>query len=314
MAFLVRVVLRRAVHAVLLVWLSASTAFVLTHFAPGGYFDGFDVAPATTAAERRHYGLDQPLAVQYGRWLERAARLDFGESLKYRRPVPRLLRERVAASAVLGLTALLLATAVGLPLGTWTGARTRGAGPSAARLLSLAALSLHPLVLSFLLLAAAAALGWFRTPESAAAAASLTDRLRGLVLPALALAIPLAAAVERLQASAIRQALATPALLAARARGVPARTLLWRHAFVLALPPVAAVYGLIVGSVLSGSFIVEIVMSWPGLGALMYEGLLSRDLFLVAGCACAGAALLAAGVLASDLAVVLLDPRAAEHA
>jgi peptide/nickel transport system permease protein len=101
---------------------------------------------------------------------------------------------------------------------------------------------------------------------------------------------------------------------AAAARGCSERRVVWRHAFRLSLKPVIAIYGAIVGSVLSGSFAVEIVTSWPGLGALMYEALIARDLFLVAGCAAMGAILLAIGILAADLALVFADPRIEEPA
>jgi hypothetical protein len=110
------------------------------------------------------------------------------------------------------------------------------------------------------------------------------------VLPAVALALPVAASLERLQSAAFREALADPSVAAARARGIPRGRLLWRHAWRLSLKPVLAIYGIIVGSVLSGSFAVEIVTSWPGLGALTFEALRARDLYLVAGCAAAGAA------------------------
>jgi peptide/nickel transport system permease protein len=87
------------------------------------------------------------------------------------------------------------------------------------------------------------------------------------------------------------------------------RRVVWRHAFRLSLAPVVAIYGIVVGSVLSGSFAVEIVMSWQGLGHLMYQALQARDLYLVAGCAAAGAVSLAGGVLLSDLVLAAIDPR-----
>ena len=102
------------------------------------------------------------------------------------------------------------------------------------------------------------------------------------LLPALALAIPLAATLERLQAQAMVEALAEPYILGALGRGVPRLGLVWRHALRVAVRPVIAVYGIIIGSLLSGSFAVEIVLSWPGLGQLMYDALVSRDIYLVA--------------------------------
>ena len=97
----------------------------------------------------------------------------------------------------------------------------------------------------------------------------MTVTLRHLVLPAVALALPIAASLERLQSRAIREALAEPCIVAAIARGVPRQRVVWRHALRLSLKPVLAIYGITIGSALSGSFVVEIVMSWKGLGDLM---------------------------------------------
>jgi peptide/nickel transport system permease protein len=95
---------------------------------------------------------------------------------------------------------------------------------------------------------------------------------------------------------------------------VPRHRVVWRHALRLSLKPVLGVYGILIGSVLSGSFVVEIVTSWNGLGDLMYRALQGRDIYLVAGCAAAGSLFLAAGVLASDIALALVDPRIEEGA
>jgi peptide/nickel transport system permease protein len=133
--------------------------------------------------------------------------------------------------------------------------------------------------------------------------------LSHLVIPTLALALPIAATLERLQAQSIAEALARPSTLAARARGISDTRILWRHAWRQSLAPMLAIYGIVIGSLFSGSFAVEIVTSWPGLGALMLQALIARDTYLVAGCAAAGAAFLALGVLASDIVHMLVDPR-----
>lgn len=306
---------RRAALAALLVILVSSASFLLVHLAPGDYFSEFGGDPRVAAAERHRLGLDRPVTAQYADWLARAARLDFGESLKYRRPVRQLLLERAGNSVLLGVAALALATGAGLGMGMVTGGR-RGTFAALLRTVSFALLSVPPLVTSFALLLLAAITGWF--PVGGAGPPSpdgdLLHSVRYLVLPAVALSLPIAAALERLQSRALAGALADRSILAARARGIPETRLLWRHALRLSLPPVVAVYGAIVGAVLSGSFAVEVVMSWPGLGALMYEALVARDLFLVAGCAAAGSMFLAAGVFASDLALAAIDPRVQDSA
>ena len=199
-------------------------------------------------------------------------------------------------TVLLGATALLLATLVGVPAGIITGSR-QNVVTSLTRVISLIVVSVPPLVTSFGLLLLAARTGWFPVggfPASGDTTSVLTI-INYLTLPAIALALPIAASLERLQSQAIHEALGEPAVRAALARGCSSTRILWRHALRLSLKPVLAIYGVIVGSVLSGSFAVEIVTSWPGLGALMYEGLVSRDLYLVAGCAAAGSTFLPSG-------------------
>ena len=300
---MIRFLAWRAAGALMLVFAVASAAMLLAQLAPGDYASAIGRDPAIVAAERHRLGLDLPIARQYARWLARVMTLDFGTSLQTERPVAPLVRERAANTAALAIAALLLATFTGIPCGVFTGSRR---GSAAARLLrgaSLLLLSVPPLITSLVLLTLAAATGWL--PVSGMGGPS------HFVVPTLALAFPVAATLERLQSQSIAEALRRPAAAAARARGIPARRVVWHHAWRQSLGPVLAVYGVIVGSLFSGSFAVEIVTSWPGLGELMRQALVARDTNLVAGCAAAGAAFLAAGVLAADVAHVLLDPRLA---
>jgi peptide/nickel transport system permease protein len=313
-----RFMVRRAAFAVLLVLVVSSAALVLAYLAPSD--DAFGTDPAVLAVERQRAGLDKPLPQQYLTWLIKSLRLDFGESLRFRRPVATLIRERAANSALLGLSALALATVIGLPLGVFTGSRRGGALVAAARGASIVLLSIPPLVTSLLLLFIAARTGWLPAgglpsiPAGAGALESASITLRHLCLPSLALALPIAASLERLQSRSMREALEEPCILAALARGIPKGQVIWRHALRLSLKPVLAIYGITIGGVLSGSFAVEVVMSWQGLGDLMYEALKGRDLYLVAGCAAAGSACLAAGILLSDIALAVVDPRVEDPA
>ena len=139
--------------------------------------------------------------------------------------------------------------------------------------------------------------------------AALADVLWHLPLPALALALPLAATFERQQSAALARALATPAVQAARARGLGHSDVVWRHAWRLSLAPVASLGGLALAALLSGAFVVEMIAAWPGLGRLTYDALRARDLPMVAGCALAGATLLSIGLFLSDQIVAAGDPR-----
>ena len=313
---------RRLAFAVLLVAVVSSSGLVLTRLAPGDITSeqvGTGVTAEALAAERARLGLDRPLLVQYGEWLGRAVRLDFGTSLMYGRSVGPLVAERARNTAVLAFVALAVATLIGLPLGVIAGSR-RGAVSSAIRAMSVLMLSLPSLVSSLLLVFVAARTGWLPSGGMTSMASSspgwveaMTDLLRHLVVPAAALALPLAATLERLQAQSTEETMREPYVAAAYARGVSRRRVIWRNALKPALRPVASIYGLICGSLLSGSFVVEIVTAWPGLGRLMYDALRSRDLYLVAGCAAAGGVFLALGSLVSDLALAAVDPRLRIH-
>ena len=306
-----RYLLRRLAFALLLVFVVSSAALLLTRLAP---FDTID--PVERARITAEYGLDRPLAVQYFAWLGGVARFDFGRSLLYSRPVSTLIGERALNTAVLATVALIFATAIGIPLGIYSGSRTRGIGRSIVRAISVLGISVPPLVGSLTLVFLAARTGWL--PVGGMTSASgldmtwtqwLADLARHVPVPALALAIPLAAALERLQSQAIAAAARERFVAASRARGLERMQSLLRHAWPVSLRPVLGLYGVMIGSLFSGSFVVEIVTSWPGLGRLMFDALKARDLFLVAGCAATGALFLAIGTLIADLLLAWTDPR-----
>jgi ABC-type dipeptide/oligopeptide/nickel transport system permease component len=292
---------RRAIAALALVFIVTSSAVLLAGVSPGDYATSFGRTAEQIASERHRLGLDLPVGRQYTRWLTRAVTFDFGESFQYQQPVMDLVRQRAANTALLALSALVVATLMGIPAGVMTGSRRSGLLTRLIRGASLVLLSVPPLIGSLVLITIAARTGWL--PVSG------MEGPASFVVPTLALALPIAATLERLQSQSIREALQRPSMIAAASRGVPGARLVWRHGWRLSLGPLLAIYGVIVGSLFSGSFAVEMVTSWPGLGALMRQALMMRDTYLVAGCAAAGAACLAAGVLATDVAHAFADPR-----
>jgi peptide/nickel transport system permease protein len=313
-----RYLLRRLGFALLLVFVVSSASLVLTRLAPGDFTtieSGTNVDEAARARMRAALGLDRSIQAQYFSWLGGVARLDFGSSLLYSRPVSGLIGERALNTAVLASIALLIATLVGIPLGVYSGS-TRGTGRSIVRVLSVIGLSVPPLIGSLGLVLLAANTGWFPVGGMNSVGgvdmtwtAWLADLAHHLPMPALALALPLAATLERLQSQATEDAMREPFVAASLARGVTNARALMHHAFPVSLRPVLGFYGVMIGSLFSGSFIVEVVTSWPGLGKLMFEALKARDLYLVAGCAATGAIFLAAGTLIADVLLAFTDPR-----
>ena len=310
---------RRLALAGILVFVVASGAFTLVHLAPGDSTSDLvrpGVSSATREAARERLGLDLPFAVQYVRWLGRALRLDLGRSTRYGRPVTDLLGERARNTVILAMSALVVATVAGLWLGVLAGSRAPGAVRTVIGTGSMLAVSVPPLLGSLFLALMAARTGWLPVggmtsagADQLGALARLGDLASHLVLPTVALAIPLAATIERLQSRSLAETLRAPFVRAAIARGIGWNRVIWRHAFPVAVRPIVGVYGIIIGSLLSGSFVVEIVSAWPGLGQLMYEALVSRDSDLVAGCTMAGATFLALGNLVSDAVLLVADPR-----
>jgi peptide/nickel transport system permease protein len=297
---LVRFLLRRGLAALILVFAVTSGALLLAQLAPGDYTAAIGRSPEEIAAERARLGLDRPVLEQYTRWLRRTLTLDLGESFQYQRPVTELVAGAARNTAILASCALIVATVLGIPWGVVTGTRT-GVTAAVLRGLSLVVLSVPPLISSLVMLTIAARTGWL--PVSGMGGIS------HLVVPTLALALPVAALLERLQSKAMTDSMQRPSTAAARARGIPEARVVWRHGWRQSLAPVLGIYGAIVGSLFSGSFAVEAVTAWPGLGATMRQALMARDTYLVAGCAAAGAAFLAAGILAADVVHAFADPR-----
>lgn len=318
-----RFVLRRLLFAIVLVVASSSAALLLTRFGPGDIT--VELGPRATASEvaeaRARLDLDRSALAQWRLWAGRALRFDFGQSFLYRRPVGPLVARAAANTAILGLAALVVATIVGIALGIFTGSRREGVAVALVRAVSVACVSLPPLLTSIGLVFVAARTGWFPLGGMTSSGALdqswgawIVDVAAHLPLPVLALSLPIAATLERLQSQSMADAVRQPFLTAAMARGVPYGGLILTHAWPVSVRSIAAVYGLIIGALLSGSFVVEYVTAWPGLGRLMYEALRARDIYLVAGCAATGAFMLAVGTLAGDLLLAASDPRVRDGA
>lgn len=293
-------VLRRLFVAILFVLVVASTALVLGRLAEGDAASDMVLSGANAdliVAERHRLGLDRPIGSQLASWIAGLARFDLGQSSRFRTPVAGLVADRMRNTAVLAGLALLLATAIGLPLGVFTGTRPRSMIARLVRVGSVALVCCPPIIGTLALVFLGASIGWPSIAQGQ------------LLLPTLALALPLAAMLERLQSQAAAEAFAAPDIVATAARGVPVRRLIWIHAAKPALRPVLGVSGIVVATLFSGSIAVESITSWPGLGQLMLDALRSRDVYLVAGCALGGSSLVAVGNLLADILRAAADPR-----
>jgi peptide/nickel transport system permease protein len=297
-------VARRVVAAVVFVLIVSAASYVVARLAPGDETSADFLAgmsAADIAAKRERLRLDDPVMAQLGHWLTGLVRFDLGQSSAYNRPVRALVVERGLNTAQLAAVALLLATMLGVPLGILTGAYPGKWWARGVVVVSLGLVACPPLVAALGLLFLAVTLGvWSSVPD--------------LVLAAVALGLPVAAMLERVQSQATSEALQAMDLTAAAARGIPPRRLVWRHAARQSLRPVLGIYGVVIGSLFSGSLAVELVTNWPGLGRLLYDAMVSSDVTLVAGCVVVGAICLATGNLVVDIVRAWVDPRVLESA
>ena len=281
-------------------------AFIVVRLAPGGPFDAEQSLPPEIKANlERAYGLDQPLIQQYLHYLGAVLHGDFGPSLKYRDlSVRALIGAGLPVSLTLGLAALLVALAAGVPLGTWAALR-RGTAIDHG-IMSVAVLGAAlPSFVTGPLLVLAFGLGLHWLPV-----AGWQPRApRYLILPVVTLALPLIAYIARLIRSSLLEVLQSDYIRAARARGLGTRRIIWRHALPPALLPVVSYLGPATAFVVTGSLVVETVFGLPGSGRYLVEGAINRDYTLVMGMVIVYGVVTLLCNLAADLIYGWLDPR-----
>ena len=270
--------------------------------------------PARVLELERQLGLGGPLVSRYGTWLMNLLGGDFGRSYSLDRPVLELLSERLWPTLLLALTALGLGTLLGLLLGSVAAVKR---GRFADRMLTLFALigiSTPPFWMAMLLmLVFAVGLGMFPVSGMAGAhgeaAGGPLDIASHLVLPATALALVVLGVIARLTRTAMLETLSQDFVRLARSKGLPEARVVYGHAFLVAFSRVIPVIGLQAGFVLGGTVYIETVFDWPGLGKLLVDAILQRDLLLTQGAVLVVATCYVLINLCSDLVQRALDPR-----
>ena len=303
---MLRYFLIRLSGAVPTLFVIVTIAFFLIRAAPGGPFDQEQTLPPEILANlERAYGLDEPLWIQYGRYLGALARGDFGPSFKYKDfSVTELVRQGFPVTLEIGSAAMALALLVGVPVGTFAALRHNRAGDYATMALAVVGIAIPTfVVLPFLGLVFGIHLHWLPVagfePES----------LRHLVLPVVALSLPPLSVIARLVRASMLEILRSHYIRTAVAKGLPLRTVILRHAMRPALMPVAGYLAPAVASILTGSLVVETIAGLPGIGRYMVQGALNRDYTLVMGMVVIYSTLLIAMGLVVDLFYAWLDPR-----
>ena len=315
-----RYVAKRLVHAVLLLFGVSLLSFLFTSLAPGNYFDEMrlnpQISPETLNALRTKYGLNAPIPVRYARWLRSLAHGDLGYSFAYNTPASKLLFRRMGNTLLLTLTAMLLAWLLATPIGVWSAERAGSAADHTVSVLTAVLLVVPDLILALAFLLLAVRTGWFPTGGMVSvgfADLSWPGKARDLALHmALPVSVLLLSALPilvRHVRAALTEVLGSGYLRAAQAHGISRQKLLYRYALPAAANPLISLFGFSLGALLSGSLLVEVVMSWPGLGPLLLEAILARDLHLVIGGVLLSTLFLVGGNLIGDLLLYWMDPR-----
>ncbi len=295
-------------------------SFIIIQMAPGSYLDQLKMNPQiskeTLKELERAYGLDQPLLVQYFKWLINALKFDLGYSFSYHVPVLELIKERIRNTLFLSITSALLAWSLAVPLGIWAALNPNRWIDKFIQLFSFTFMSIPNFFLAFLLLFVAVKTGLFPTGgatspdyDQMSLWGKILDRLWHVSLPAFVLAIGSLAGLVRLVRSAMIEAMQSEYVMFARAKGLPEKEVIFKHALRNALNPFITLLGFEIASLLSGAALVEIIVNWPGMGMLMLDAVLSQDLYLVMGGLYIGAIMLIIGNLIADILLAKVDPR-----
>jgi ABC-type dipeptide/oligopeptide/nickel transport system permease component len=305
----------------------------LLHLAPGDPASLLlpeDATDADVAEAKARWGLDKPFLVQYVYFIANAAQGNMGRSFRFAQPVTELIASRLPATLELATFAIIIAVLIALPLGVFAGARPDSATDNVGTMFGLFGISMPNFWFGIMLiLIFAGSLHLFpsagRSEYGVAGQiitgfyfidsiitgnwAAVADAFRHVMLPAITLGTALAGILMRITRSAVLEIMREDYVLVARAKGLMNRAVLWRHVLRNALIPIVTVVGLELGTLLSGSIIVETVFAWPGVGNLLITGVTSRDYPLVTGIVLMYSVAFVMINLAIDAIYALVDPR-----
>jgi peptide/nickel transport system permease protein len=314
-------ILRRVLQTIPLLFGISLLTFLLLQLAPGDFLNQMAENPGISAetieAMRVRFGLDQPWYVQYGKYVENVLlHFDFGQSFSRHQPVVEVLHDGLVNTLLLAGAAAVITWGLAIPLGVLAAVRQHS---WVDRILSLTAfvwLSVPEILAGLVLLMFAARTGWFPVGgmhsldyDELDTIGQWLDVAHHLFLPALVVGlIPLASRMRQMRGSLL-DVLRLDYVTTARSKGLSEPVVVLKHALRNALNPMITLFGYTLGALVSGSFIVEIIFSWPGLGRITLDALLTQDQYLVMGGELMASVVLIGGNLIADLLLVVADPR-----
>jgi len=317
---------RRLLLAVVTIWAISVLSFVIIQLPPGDFVDayiaklsasGSMVSAEEAASLRKLYGLDQPIYVQYGKWISRVAEGDFGESMEWMRPVTEVIGDRLWMTMVVSIAAIILTWGIALPIGIYSAVRQYSIGDYFFTCLGFIGLAIPNFLLALILMYLGfklfdANIGGLFTAEYELAPwslAKLWDLLKHLPLPALILAVAGTAQLIRIMRANLLDELRKPYVVTARAKGLSETRVILKYPVRAALNPFASSLAYLFPYVVSGSIIVSLVLSLPTVGPLLLSSLLAQDMFLAGTIILMLGAMTVIGTFVSDLVLMWIDPR-----
>ncbi len=306
-------ILKRLLIGVATLLAASIVVFAVLEILPGDPAQlmlGTTATPDAVAALREQLGLSQPILWRYLNWLGGLLTLDFGRSYTYSVPVIDLIIERIGVSLPLAIISLFLSTAIAIPVGLFAAARRGRAADAISMGLSQFGVAVPNFWFALILIYVFAV--WLRLVPAGGFpgwSAGIRPALTALILPAFALALPQAAILARVTRQALLEVLGEDYIRTARAKGMPWRHVLWRHALRNAMIPVLTILGLQFAFLLAGTIIIENVFYLPGLGRLIFQAITQRDLIVVEGVVMLLVAAVVIVNLLVDLSYAIVDPR-----
>ena len=306
--------IRRALGAVIVMWAVATLVFFMLRVVPGDPIGAmlFDAGDAeAVAALRQRLGLDQPLVVQYLKWFWHMLQGDFGSSIYgSRQPVGRLIAEAAPRTLSLAGLSFVLALVIAVPAGLIAATRRNTALDHGVTLFAFLGLSMPDFWIAILLIIVfAAGLQWLPAIGYVPLADGFWPWLKHLILPSIAVGTAFSAIIARMIRSAMLEVLKTDYMRVARAKGLTNSVVLLRHAWRNSLISILTLIGFSVSNLVGGSYIIETIFSWPGMGQLGFDALLKRDYPVVLGTLYLFTLLGLFAKLMADISYVLIDPR-----
>ncbi len=317
---MLKYIVRRLIIMIPELFVISFMVFMIMWAAPGDFLDQYrmdpSVSPEFLEALEKELGLDKPPIVQYGIWLKNVLTGNFGYSFYYRRPVSDLIWSRVFATVILSLSSFFFSWILGIIAGVFSALKKYSIWDKILTVVAFSGIAIPGFFLALLLLYIAANTGWFPISgmvsighDQMSAWERFKDITWHLVLPTIALGFGSFASLMRYMRGSLLDVLNEDYVMFARAKGLPERMVIYKHALRNAINPMITFLGYSISGLLGGSVIIENIFAWPGMGRLVYQALIQQDVYLVMASAVISAVMLVLGNLVADILLAAVDPR-----